>query len=93
MQVLRFEPGAEPGIVDFGLTLPEVGLEAALDAQMAELQLDVLRALGEVAADIVGSNVQSREAVTFALRFDDHRSTCYSKSAESGPETGQTTPA
>ena len=72
VEILGFEPGAEPGIVDFGLALPEVGLETALDAEMPELQFDVLRAFREITADVIRSDVQSGNAVTFALCFDNH---------------------
>ncbi len=72
VEILRFEPGAEAGVVDFRLALPEVGLEAALDAEMPELELDVLRAFWEVAADVIRSDVQPSNAVTFALCFDNH---------------------
>lgn len=37
MEIFGFEPGAEPGIVNFWLSVPEVGLEAALDAKVPEL--------------------------------------------------------
>lgn len=73
MEILGFEPGAKPGIVDFRFALPEVGLQSALNAEMPELQFDVLHALGKIAADVVRAHVQSRDAMTFALCFNHHR--------------------
>ena len=73
MKVLGFKPGAEPGIVDFGLALPEVGLKTALDAEMPELQFDVLGAYRKIAADVIRSDMQSGDTMTFALRFNHHR--------------------
>lgn len=73
MEVLGFEPGAESWIVDFGLALPEVRLQTALDAEVPKLQLDVLRALREVAADVFRPDVQTGDSVTFALRFNHHK--------------------
>lgn len=58
--------------MNFGLPLPEVGLKTALNAEMAELQFDVLRAFWKIAPDIIGSDVQSGDAVTFTLRFNNH---------------------
>lgn len=72
MEILRFKPGAEPGVVNFGLALPEVGLETALNTEVPELQFYVLRALREVAADILISDIQARQAVTSTLCFDYH---------------------
>jgi hypothetical protein len=37
MQMFGFEPGAEPGIVNLGLALPEIGREAALNPQMTQM--------------------------------------------------------
>ena len=39
---------------------------------MSELELDVLRAFREIAPDILTSNVQSGDSVTFALSFYYH---------------------
>lgn len=83
MEIFRLEPGAEPGVVDFGSALPEVGFETALNAEMPELQFDVLRSFRKVATDVIGADVQSRHTMTFALRLNHHKSTCFFKSAES----------
>ena len=72
VEIFGFEPGAEPGIVDFGLALPKIGLETALNAEMPELEFDVLRAFGEIAPDIFAADVQSREAVTSTLCSNNH---------------------
>jgi hypothetical protein len=73
VEILGFKPCAKPWIVDFRLTLPEVGFEAALNAEMAELEFDVVRVLWKIAADIRGSNVETGDTVAFALGFDDHK--------------------
>src|SRR5690348_5724511 len=87
MKVLRLQPGAEPGIVDFRLALPEVGFETALNAEMTELQFDVLRSFGKVATDVVCADMQSRHAMTFALRLNHHRKYLLFKSVEGLSET------
>src|ERR1700722_18383359 len=73
VEVLGFEPCAKAGIVDFGLAMPEVRLEAALDAKVAELQFDVSRAFREISTHIVRSYVEAGNAVTSALCFDHHK--------------------
>ena len=73
MKVFGFKPRAKPGIVNLGLVLPEVGIETALDAEMPELQFDVLCPSREVAPDVFRSDVESGDTMTFAMRFDDHK--------------------
>jgi hypothetical protein len=73
MQVFRFKPSAEPGIVNLWLSLPEVRFKAALDAEMPELKLDVPRVFRKIAARIRRSHMQSRNAVALALSFNNHR--------------------
>jgi hypothetical protein len=73
VEILGFKPCAEPWIVDFRLTLPEVGFQAALNAQMAELEFDVVRVFWKIAANIRASNVKAGDAVAFTLSFDDHK--------------------
>jgi hypothetical protein len=73
VEILGFKPGAESWIVDFRLSLPEVGFEAALNAEMAELELNVVRVFWKIAANIRASNVKAGDAVAFALSFDDHK--------------------
>ncbi len=76
VEILGFEPRAEPGVVDFRLPLPEVGFETALDAEMTELEFNVAIVFWEMAANIRSANMQSGDTVTFALSFYDHRVTC-----------------
>lgn len=73
VEILRFKPRTEPGIVDFWLTLPEVRFETTLDSKMAELEFDVMSVFWKIATNIRGANVQSSDAVTFALGSNDHR--------------------
>jgi hypothetical protein len=40
VEVLGFEPSAQPGIVDIRLVIPEAGVKPALNLKMIELQLD-----------------------------------------------------
>jgi len=67
MEVFGFKPGTKPGVVDLGPSIPEIGLQAALDSQMAQLQFDCLCALGEVAADIASSHVKAGYSASFAV--------------------------
>jgi hypothetical protein len=73
VQVLRLQPGAQPRIVNVRLTLPEIGLQSALNAEMPQLQFNVLRTLREIPAHVVRTNMQSSKTVTLALRFDHHK--------------------
>jgi hypothetical protein len=73
VHVLGFEPCAQTGVVDFGLALPEVGSQSTLDPEMIQLQFDGRDVLGEVAANVVAADVDPRETLTFALRFDYHK--------------------
>lgn len=71
-EIFGLEPGAEPGIVDLRLILPEIGRQAALDPQMIQVQLDGGGVPGEVAPDIVHAYVKSDDSEAFFLRFDHH---------------------
>ncbi len=53
--------------MDFGLILPEVRSEPALDPQMIELQFDFRYALGKIAPNIVGPHVKPRHTVSAAF--------------------------
>lgn len=72
MHMLGLEPRAEARIVDFGLTLPEIRRQAALDPKMIQFQFDGRNILWKIATDIIRPDVQSRETLTFALSFDHH---------------------
>ena len=73
VHVFGLEPGTEAGVADLGMTVPEAGVEAALDLEMVELELDDSDVFGKVAADIVDADMEGRDFVAFALRFNDHR--------------------
>jgi hypothetical protein len=73
VEILGFKPCAEARIIDFRFTLPEIGLETALNAEMAELKFDVVSVSWEIATHICGPNMEARDAVAFALSFDDHK--------------------
>src|SRR6185437_11247693 len=74
-------------IVNLGLTLPEIGLQSALNAKMPQLQFNVLRPLREIPAHVIRSHVQSSHAMTFALRFNHHKGTCSSYRLRVGSTT------
>jgi hypothetical protein len=77
VHVPGFKPGAETGVEDFRLAVPEIWLQAALNLEMIQLQLNARNAFGKVAPDIVHAHMQSGDAESPALCFDDH-STCRS---------------
>jgi hypothetical protein len=58
--------------VDFRLSLPKIGTEAALNLQMIQLQLDHADLPGKVPPDIVHADEQPGDADAFALCFHYH---------------------
>jgi hypothetical protein len=73
VHVLGLKPRAEAGVINLGLTLPEIGGQSTLDPEMIQLQLDCRDILWEVTPHVVSADVKSGETPTFALYFDDHR--------------------
>ena len=67
------KPCAESGVVNLRPALPEIRFQPALDSQMAQLKLDVLRAFGKVTPHIVLSDVEGGNAATFAVCFYDDK--------------------
>jgi hypothetical protein len=72
VEVLGFQPGTEPWIVNLRLVLPEIGRQPTLNLQMIQLQLDDLNALGKISPDIGNANVQSSQATALGMCFDHH---------------------
>ena len=72
VHLFGFKPRAEAWVVDFWLTVPEIGFEAALNLEMVEKQLDDGNALWEIAPDIVHAHVEGGDSMSFALSFDYH---------------------
>jgi len=73
VHVFGLEPGAEAWVADLGMTIPEAGVEAALDLEVVELELNDGDVFGKVAADIVDADMEACDFMAFALRFNDHR--------------------
>jgi hypothetical protein len=76
LKLFGFKPGAQPGVKDLRVAIPELWFQAALDSQMAQLEFNVLRTPGKIAPDVVGADVQASYPVTFAVSFYNHVSTC-----------------
>ncbi|MDR3775513.1 MAG: hypothetical protein P4K97_01355 [Terracidiphilus sp.] len=73
VEIFGFQPGAQPGIVDLGLALPEIRSEAALDLQMIQLQLNHRNAPGKVTADVADADVEPGDNTALAMGFDYHK--------------------
>ena len=73
VHVLGFEPGAEAGIGDLRLAIPEVGIETALNPEMVKKQFDGGNAIREIAPDIVNAHMESGDSMSFVLSFDYHK--------------------
>jgi hypothetical protein len=73
MHMPGFQPGAQPGVEDFRLASPEIGLQTALNLEMIQLQLDAQNAFWEKTPGIACAHMQSGNAESFALCFDDHK--------------------
>jgi hypothetical protein len=73
IEVLRFEPGTKPGVANFRLAHPEIGVEAALDEQVVKVQFNHVDVSGEIAADVTGPDLDTDVRMSLALRFDDHK--------------------
>jgi hypothetical protein len=65
--LLRFQPEAQPGILNLGLIVPEIRSQSTLDEKMIEPQFDLRHALGKVAAHVAGADVEPCDTVTNAL--------------------------
>jgi hypothetical protein len=76
MEIFGFEPCAEAGVVDFGLVFPESGIQVALDAEVAQLQLNVFCGFGKITAYVLRADMESGDTVSFGLCLDEHRDTC-----------------
>jgi len=72
MHMPGFKPGTEPGVEDLRLASPEIRLQAALNLEMVQLQFDAGDVFWEIAPDIACSHMQSSDAESPALCFDDH---------------------
>jgi hypothetical protein len=72
MQVPGFKPGAKPGVEDLRLALPKIGIQAALNLEMIQQQLDAQNVFGKIPPDIADTYMQPGDAESFALCFDDH---------------------
>jgi hypothetical protein len=78
MKILRLQPRAQAGIVNFGLVPPETGAQSALNLQMIELQLDDQNVSRKIAANIGSTDVESSETATLGLCFYHHTSLLFS---------------
>lgn len=72
LHVFGFKPCAETRIEDFRLALPKIRCQSTLDPEMIQLQFDGRDVLWEISPYVIGSDMESRETPTFALRFDHH---------------------
>jgi hypothetical protein len=72
VKVLRLQPRAEAGIADLCVALPEIGLEAELNEEMVEVQLDDAGFSGKIAAHISRIHLDAGKLAALALGFDDH---------------------
>ena len=83
VKVFRFEPRVEAGIANLRPALPEIGLEAELDEEMVEVQLDDVGFPGKIAAHICCAYFDAGKVTAFAMRFDNHK--ILSSDGERGP--------
>jgi hypothetical protein len=72
MHMPGFKPCAEPGIEDLRFATPEIGLQATLNLEMIQLQLDARYVFGEISPDVASAHMQSGDAKSLALCLDDH---------------------
>ena len=72
MHMPGFKPDAEPGVEDLRLALPETGLQAALNLEMIQLQLDAGNVFGKIAPYIASAHMQAGDAESFASCLDNH---------------------
>jgi len=71
-QVFRFQPRAQPRVVDLGFAIPEIRLQTALDMQVIELKLNNRNVLGKIAANVRRAHMKSSEAPTLTVCFYNH---------------------
>ena len=73
MHVFGLKPGAQPGVEDFRLALPEVGAQSALDVEMIELQFDGGDVFLKVPPHVGFANVKPGNAAAFGVSLYNHR--------------------
>ena len=71
-QVLCFQPRAQPGIVDLGLAVPEIGSQSALNIEVIELQLYDRDVFGKIATNVRRAHEESGKTPAFAVCFYNH---------------------
>jgi hypothetical protein len=72
MHVPGFQPGTKPGIENLRRILPEIGLQAALNLEVIQQQLDARNVLGKIAPHIVCAHMKPNNSASLALCFDHH---------------------
>ena len=65
--LLGLKPDAKARIVNLGLVVPEIGVEAARDAQMVELEFNLSYAFWKIAPNIAGADIEARYAMARGL--------------------------
>ena len=73
MHVFGLKPGAQPGIENFRLPLPEVWIQSALNIEVIELQFDGRNMFLEVAPHVGLTNVKPGNSATFGVGLYNHR--------------------
>jgi hypothetical protein len=70
--MVGLQPGTQPRIEDIRHTLPEIRIQAALNLEMPQLQLDAGNVFWKMASNIVHAHMEPSDSVSVALRSDYH---------------------
>jgi len=71
-QVFGFQPGAQAGIVNISVAVPEIGRKRALDLQVIEVQFDLRNVLWKMALDVARADMKTGHAPGLPLCFHYH---------------------
>ncbi len=77
VHVPGLKPGAEAGVVNLRIVLPEFGAQFALNAKVIQLQLDDGDRRRKIAPDIACTYMQSDDFSTLAMRCDHHEAPAF----------------
>ncbi len=88
VEVLGLQPGTKPGIVNLRLAPPEPGVQATLNLEMIQLQLDDGNIPGEIPPNVRRAHVEPSQTATLALCFDHHTHLLFNNQMKSVHEAG-----
>jgi hypothetical protein len=72
VEVFGIQPGAQAGIVNVGVAVPEIRGQGALDLEVIEMQFNERNVPREMALHVARAYVEAGDAAGFPLCFHNH---------------------